>query len=301
MKNRAKKIIEKTLLLLDLKLVRASASMPKDLTALDINPLACQYYTGVKPVLISIDLSSGRSNRWFDLSSRSIDPAVLAIKTSLRKGLAGESLCQGILDILKEHDELVGSSNAADQLGLSLDSSPLNGYPAWAAVNPWDSQSIADKYSSFPQSVKVNRAANGLLIDTNDPQEIMNINSNFSLPSHAKQYAILAEQLLNNGFRYGGNYGYVTAELLIKDGQVRWKPGDEGNHRIVVASALGFESIPVLVTKIIRFDEWQEWPNVVAGAFSGNEALAIFEKIFHAKPPGFQDPWLIRCSASGDC
>ena len=73
---------------------------------------------------------------------------------------------------------------------------------------------------------------------------------------------------------------------------IRWKPGGEGNHRVAVASALGIKSIPVLVTKIIRLDELEYWPNVINGLFNKDQAIKIFYNIFDAKPSKIYNRWI---------
>jgi hypothetical protein len=106
------------------------------------------------------------------------------------------------------------------------------------------------------------------------------------------QYAKLTEQIKNYGFKYGEDYGYVNAEIFIANNMIRWKPGGEGNHRVAVASALGIKSIPVLVTKIIRLDELEYWPNVINGLFNKDQAIKIFYNIFDAKPSKIYNRWI---------
>ena len=183
-----------------------------------------------------------------------------------------------------------------------LDIEPNNGekfrdYPWWAEVKPWDNRTLDDKLKHYAYEVKKNRAQNGMHIVSNDPNEIMKDDFENSISSHSMQYAKLTEQIKRNGFKYGGDYGYVDAEIFIVNNKIRWKPGGEGNHRVVVASALGLKSIPVLVTKIIRLDELKYWPNVVNGSFSKDQAARIFYNIFDAKPSKIYNEW-IRVNSS---
>jgi hypothetical protein len=291
-KNELKLLVDKLLNPFDLKLVRASTNRTIDLTGLNVPPQSSQYYAGLNPIIINVDLTDGCTNRWFDLSSESLDPAIFAIRTSLDFGLSGKDLYENVLSTLKEHKSLTGCKNAAEKLGIDTEATLLSEYPAWAAVNPWDSQNMKENFIQFPHAVKRNRSANGLSIETNDPEEIMRIDQDLSLPSHAMQYSTLTEKIKKNGLRYGDRYGYVTAEILVKNDKVRWKPGGEGNHRAAVAAALGYESIPVLVTKVIHAGDIKFWPNVLNGSFSESSAKIIFENIFNAKPPDFQDGWI---------
>ena len=298
MKKQIKPLVERLLHTFDLKLVRASMNEPRDLTELNIPPEYCPYYAGIQPFITNVNLVDGRTNRWFDLTGESLDPAVFAIRASLDLGLSGKDLYENILGILEQHKSLTGCSNAAEKLGLYTETTRLREFPEWADVNPWDSQSVEEKFAQFPQLVKGNRGDHGLLIETDNSEEIMRIAQDLSLPSHAMQYAKLTEKIKANGFRYGEAYGYVTAEILVKNGQVRWKPGGDGNHRVAVVSALGNKSIPVLVTRIINYEHHRFWPNVMNGTFEESSAVEVFDSIFYARTPEHQRNWISHVAKS---
>jgi len=251
------------------------------------------YYLGIQPVVTTVQLAIGRTSRWFDLLPTSLDPAVAAIRQGLNDGLSGRDLLQSIFQTLKVHHNLSKDvNNAAMRLGLE-DFQPIKlmQHPAWAIVFPWDPVSLDEKQNLFPIAVKRNRADHGLVIHSDDPTEIMRINEESSLISHAEQYAKLTDQI-KNGFKHGGEYGYVKAEILVDGEQVRWKPGGDGNHRVAVAAALGLERIPVLITKVIRIDEARYWPNVMNHDFDQTYAEHVFRQLFNAIPPKFQHAWI---------
>ena len=131
-----------------------------------------------------------------------------------------------------------------------------------------------------------------MYILSDNPDEIMRDDLENSVPSHARQYTSLVEKIKNHGYKYGNDYGYATAEIFVANNELRWKPGGEGNHRIAVASALNIKNIPVLVTKIIRLEEIEYWPNVVNGLFNKNQATKIFYNIFDAKPSRIFNKWI---------
>jgi hypothetical protein len=299
MKNKIKKITNSFLSIFDLKLVRLSNSSPFDLTNKNLDPVTAQYIFGYNQMILNIDLARGRTNRWFELSDKSLDPAIFAIKSALSKGLKGDALYKDIFSVLQE---FVSTQNFEENASNFLDIEPnssenLKDYPWWAEVKPWDNRTLDNmlKYSAY--DVKRNRAKNGMHILSDDPYEIMKDNFENSLSSHSMQYAKLTEQIKNNGFKYGGDYGHINAEIFIANNMMRWKPGGEGNHRVAVATALGFKSIPVLVTKIIRLDELEYWPNVLNGSFNKDQATKIFYDIFDAKPSKINNEW-IRINSS---
>ena len=80
--------------------------------------------------------------------------------------------------------------------------------------------------------------------------------------------------------------------MLVDSGKIRWKLGADGNHRGAVAAAMNLKTIPVLITKIIRLEELEYWPNVQNGVFNKNQASKIFNSFFEAKPAGIYNNWI---------
>ena len=60
----------------------------------------------------------------------------------------------------------------------------LNNYPVWSAVLPWENISIDQKVINFPKSVKVDRAKNGFIINSDDPNVIMREDENTTSVTH---------------------------------------------------------------------------------------------------------------------
>ena len=291
-KKKFKVFINNILSWFNLKIVNLASVYPKDLTNSDVNPLSAQYHINDNKMVMNIDLSKCRTNRWFDMSYNTLDPGIFAIRNSLKKNLKGEEFYTNILEILNKQKNLVHKYNAAKLLDIdSNDNGNIKDYPWWAAVNPWDNKTFEYELKSMPYAVKRDRAKNGHMILSNDPIEIMKEDSE-SYQSHARQYTDLTKRIIKNGFRYGNTYGFVTAELFVVKNKFRWKIGDEGNHRAAVAAALGIKQIPVLVTKIIRIEELEYWPNVVNGSFNNHQPTKIFYSIFDAKPSKIYNEWI---------
>lgn len=65
-----------------------------------------------------------------------------------------------------------------------------------------------------------------------------------------------------------------------------------GKHRITALQALGYESVPILFGPpkfpvIIRRDEVEYWPNVLAGYYTKEQALEVFDKRFKQEHPSY--------------
>lgn len=293
LKNIIKFSVNSFLSKFNIRIDNLSSVNPYNLIDKDINPLSAHYYAGHKKILININLSDCRTNRWFNMSENSLDPAIFAIRDSLKKNLNINDLYEKILNLLNENLSLGLPKNAAEHLDIEPDlNKKICDYPWWAAVNPWDNRTLDDQLKIYPIEVKKNRAKNGMQIISDDPNEIVRDDIENSLPSHANQYTKLTQLIKKNGFRYGDKYGYVNAELFVANNNFCWKIGDEGNHRATVAAALGMTKIPALMTKIIRLDELDYWPNVINGTFKKDQAIKIFYNIFDAKPSKIYDEWI---------
>ncbi len=278
-----------------LEIVNIKKNGPFDFTHKNINPLSAQYLYEHKQVIISIELSKGRTNRWFDLLETSLDPPIFAIRNALNKNLEGKKLYSNILTSLEENSSITIFDKAIDILDIDPNNSnDLKNYPWWTQVNPWDMDTFENKLKYYPLSVKRDRLKNGMKIKSIHPNDIMEEDLKYSLPSHAKQYADLTEKIKYNGFKTGSVYGYINAEIFCVDNKYVWKPGGEGNHRLAVAAALGIKKIPVIVTKIVRLEDIEYWPNVERGLFTKDQATKVFYSVFNAKPPRIYDEWIKR-------
>lgn len=292
-KNKIKLFINKLLSKADLKVVSLRSSGPHDFTNKDSHPLSAQYQFNDNKLIMDIDLSKCRTNRWFSMSKNTLDPTIFAIKNSLKKDLKHKELYINILDILKKQKKLIFFTDAAKLLDINADHiGDIKNYPWWATVYPWENRTFKYNLDHHPYEVKNNRAKNGFKILSNNPNEIMKDDLKNSLSSHAKQYAQLTELIKKNGFKYGGEYGYVTVELFVMNNKFCWKIGGEGNHRAAAAAALGLKKIPALITKIIRLEELEYWPNVINGSFNKDQASKIFYNIFDAKPSKIFNDWI---------
>ena len=293
--QQVKKFLVYFLAIFNLKIIKLRSKKLIDTTKNNFNPLSIQYIVGIKTNIAIIDLDKGRTDRWFETTSKSLDPAIFAIRNALKKDLSGNLLYSDIFSTLKLNHSLSSYKSAAEYLDIDIvKNKELQNYPWWAKVYPWENRTFDDKLKYYPQEVKENRLRNGMKILSNNPDEIMKDDFENSLSSHARQYAELAEKIKKDGFKYGIDYTHVSAEIFVNRDAYCWKVGLEGNHRIAAAAALGLERIPVNITKIIKLDELKYWPNVKLGYFNEKQAIKIFYSIFDAKPSKIYNKWISK-------
>lgn len=291
-----KKIINYLLSLFDAKIIRYQKSLPINLTKNNFHPRTFNYLCDQKKIIVNLNIENGRTNRFFSLDYNSFDPYLFSIKRSLKDNYKQSDLNASILIMIEDYKKKIILNNLSDFFGLNpYENKKLNTYPIWASIMPWESLSIDEKFLNFPKSVKVDRAKNGYLIESNDPKVIMKKDQANSLPSHVNQYVSLINSIKKNGYIPDVKNSFIEVEILVKDEEFCWKPSGEGNHRTTVVASLGYKTIKSLVTKVVRFEDAKYWPNVVNGTFKKNEAEQIFNRYFEANPPNFNKDWILYC------
>lgn len=291
-----KATIYKLLKLFDIKISRYGASLPLDLSRKKIHPKTISNLAEQKKVIINLSFEDGRTNRFFSLTPKSFDPHVFSIVYSIKKDPKHKVLSKLIFEMIESYKKKIILNNLSDFFGLkSNENQKLNSYPVWSAVLPWEDTSIEDKLINFPKSVKVDRAKNGFVIKSDDPGKIMKEDMKNSLPSHINQYVSLLKSIKKNGYIPEVNNNYIEVELLLKGDDFCWKPSGEGNHRATVVASLGYKTIKAIVTRVVRFEDLDYWPNVINGSFEKTEAEQIFNRYFDASPPDFNKDWILYC------
>jgi hypothetical protein len=290
-----KKKIDNFLTSFDIKIIRYKSSLPIDFSKDNFHPKTLSYLCEPKKAIVNLNIEQGRTNRFFSLDNNSFDPYLFALNQSLKNNYNEEKLYSSIFEILEYYKKKIVSKNISDLFGLNSNKK-LNSYPLWSAVMPWDSITIQEKFLNFPKSVKVDRAKNGLIINSDNPEIIMKEDEINSLPSHVNQYVRLINSIKKNGYIPNLKNSFIEVEILVKGQNFCWKPSGEGNHRTTVVASMGYNTINTLVTKIIRFEDIEYWPNVINKTFKAEEAQIIFNRFFDARPPEFNKAWVVYCN-----
>ena len=287
-----KRLIQKILKNFGVKIVHANRYDVLRFEDKSMSPFSIPYYANTQPALINLDICKGRSNRWFDLSPDSADPHYHALRSAISKNLFKDEFVAHVVKILEINRDMSVARNAAEQFGLHDIDTKLLGYPYWAEVLPWHNRTIDQVVDLMPEEVKKNRERHGFKIASNNPDEIMRLDRLNSVSSHAKQYEKLYTSVIKHGVNDTGDYGFISVEILSKASEFCWKPGLDGNHRIMLYAAMGIEKVPAVIERIIRYEDIHLWPNVANGTFTEREAMLIFDSIFDASPPRFYDEWI---------
>ena len=101
--------------------------------------------------------------------------------------------------------------------------------------------------------------------------------------SHGEQFYELLKSISSRGFK---NYNSVPVNLFKYNDLYRLSLSDDGNHRIRVAHVLGFETVPLKISRIIDLSNINNWPNVKNDLYKAEEAKNIFTNYFNYKGKG---------------
>lgn len=251
------------------------------------HPFELLYRSQFDPILIDADIRWGRSLRNIALDPPEEHPFAYAIIHGMKHG--DRELA--IRDALQSYYASVQPQNPAEWMGIGH-SSILCEYPAWALSMPWDKRTpyewqliredfVLNENKEFQKNLTIEQGWHFWGPAADEKIEI-----------ETKRLDRLVSSLLKNGLaRHDGHDGDIRAVVLKNDaGDWRWQVTG-GEHRAAGLAAFGYKSIPIRVIQIVNRQDVNIWPNVTAGFFTREEALAVFDQIFSGIPTGAIRNW----------
>jgi len=275
---------------LGFRIIRVSSLSPEILNS-EIFEDAYQiaYVNKGNGVIVNVPINKGRALPIFDYSEASNHPYVLAARRALLKGTERELL---IREVLKTFFDLFNPKNPNEILGLQSDRTELKEFPYWSVLMPWDSEDPNEWIVKIEKSVRVENKLN---------KRNLGIDSGWAWagPASSEKCEIETKRLLRvlNSIELRGYLrnnrpdGDIAVNLLARSNSEWVWQSIVGQHRAAVLSALGHQNIQVSVRNIVRREDVSSWPNVIRGIYSQNEALKVFDKIYHANYSYISSSW----------
>lgn len=208
------------------------------------------------------------------------DPYYFALKESLPI-VDEKTFIQSFTKIIKS---IIKSPRTAGEAINLKKSKKLSEYPEWALVLPWEDISIEENYRTYLNQFVSKRARLKKIYEiSNKENRDKIIYNDLAWESHAKQFLDLHKSISKNGFK---EINFVPVHLFKYNNLFHLSLGDDGNHRTRVAYVLDIQSIPLKISKIVDFENINNWVNVKNGLYSLEEAEKIFINYFNYKGNG---------------
>jgi len=200
---------------------------------------------------------------------------------------------------LEKYYENFQPKTAAETLGVSDSTYKLSTLTALQSIEPWN-PSIGAKMN--PESREKSR------MKCDDHESLHKKKIDQSLPYQGFKFwgplttlkgqveferlVSVYESIQKHGYTPKDNYnGHIAGSLLTNEKGEYAIIIRTGQHRIAALSALGYRAVPAIIKSdskrpiVINRKDVNNWPYVVNGYFSKNQALEIFDRIMKGLPP----------------
>lgn len=255
-----------------------------DLRTSTNHPLSLRYGEVYDAAILDGRLRDGRTQPCLqtDLDT----PFVTAARQAVEFGIHKQGAVEVMEASLREFYLSFRPASATQWLGLTKGANALlHSSPPWAAVFPWRARSLASYRKAYEDAAYVENCAVGRNIGISDGWLFCGPVSEDKIRIEAERLLFVLQRISAQGYqRSDDGDGDVKATALVNE-RLEWVwLTTAGNHRAAAAAALGLESIPVRVNLVISRGDAPLWKHVVEGLYSVDEALTVFDNIFHACP-----------------
>ena len=251
---------------------------PEDVRKGSNDPRALSYHSVAQPVLIEAPLYRGYGLDWFRLTPWSAHPFICAI----RRAKSTDTPDLALQATLSTYYSEVCPRSASEILDLSPGVAPeLDKNPPWARVFPWDSASVSKRRQTIKEAAKIDTKEYGKSLDIDHGWKAIGPASKQLINVEYRRLKRLWISMQNDGYKRNNEPGGdIRATVLMSDERPwTWHVDWGGQHRAAVAAALGIETVPVRIWRVVRLSDIDIWPNVERGLFSENHARRLFRLI----------------------
>lgn len=224
----------------------------------------------------------------FALGPRSAHPYVVAARAATTSRDPGKA----VRTILTRYYTLVRPATTAAWLDIPADLGSVLavGRPAPAFL-PWTMRSLDEHLVREEQIARAENDLHGLDEGTTAGCKAFGPMSTAKIAIETDRLLRIVEAIGRQGLDHRRPDYILFATILVADGEWRWMARG-GTHRAAIASPLGIDPIPMRVGSIVRRDEVDLWPQVIAGRFQREVALQVFDRLFERRSPAVVVPWL---------
>ncbi len=220
-------------------------------------------------------------------------PHVRAALAARRAAAGDPARCKSVVrEVLAPYYRLVrpGSALAA----LDLDGSEARGFGDVAAMGwlyPWAGKTVAQTLRGRRIALAMDALQYGRRLSVAQGLTAFGPVGPNKLTLEVTRICRLVRSVSDNGFTPYNRKSPLRVTALRRDGDYRWLV-ETGHHRFAVAASFSIDSLPALVNGVVRREDAGLWPQVVAGRFTTEGALRLFDRIWDGQPSGCCADWL---------
>lgn len=233
-------------------------------------------------------------------------PFVRAVEYARRE--TSEELARaGIETVLRTYYDDVCPSSAAEVLDIGWDEAPgLHGFapdsddhPVDVSFLPWSGRAPAAVRRGRERTAVFEGLQNGVIAKVSDGVTSFGPVKAAKLSLEVNRVARLVASVNRRGFARFDPRSPLQVAAFRKGQEYKWVI-NHGQHRFATAAAFGIESLPAMVTEVVRRDDSRLWPQVANGIFTEAGALSIFDRIYDGTPAAVCRAWIEKSSGHED-
>lgn len=285
-----KNLINESLSLFGFRVVRKKSLEPENYIEENfVDAHHISYCLGQNGIVTTVDMNKGRGLPLFSFVLPSVHPFVTAARAVLTQC---EDPFITIKTLLRNYYDFVKPPCPNAILGLKSDRRELKDFPAWAVLMPWDKENAIEWKEKIISSVYSENTRYGKRLGVEHGWAWAGPSSNVKVEIESTRFLSVLYSIQKNGYnRNNKPDGDIMVNVLAKSAHDWVWQSIGAQHRASALAALGYDTIPVRIMKVIRRDDVLSWPNVRRGLYSETEALKIFDDIYSAKYKHVTSEW----------
>lgn len=202
---------------------------------------------------------------------------------------AREGICDGtarrkIEAVLERYYQAVRPSSALEAIDLEVEDAPgLCGVAVAGWVFPWSDRSVEDTLVRRQRAMRLDALQYGRIMPADQGFTAFGPAGERKLELESLRLAKLVCSVAANGFRTANRKSPMQVVALRRDGRYRWLVA-QGHHRFAVCAAFSVPEVAAVVRNVVRREDAEFWPQVAAGIFTKQGALALFDRLYEGRP-----------------
>lgn len=285
---------------------RVASAADGNLAGPDADPVTVEYQLGRRGyVLFDVGLEDVRAFGGMALPLRvDCHPFVRAIALALEQ--TGEAAARATIEaVMRDYYATVRPASAFDVLGIDPNMAPglraaapgSDDHTIDTAVLPWSERTPAEIRAGRRRTATFEGLEHGVRARLEDGVTAFGPVSLRKLALEVERLLKLLESVRLSGFSRHSPRSPLQVGALRRGEEYRWLIYS-GQHRFATAAAFGVDTLPAMVTQVIRGEDARLWPQVASGLFTEAGATAVFNRMFDGLPAPACEPWIAKLAGA---